>query len=95
MIGKKPEPSIRFSLADILFPFLLPVKGVAWISQKLMEQAEKELMDKSRMQEELLDLQIRFEMEEISEEEFKKRETELLEELEAIRKYEENKRTNG
>lgn len=95
MKGKRPDPGIRFGLSDILFPFLLPVKGVAWISQKLMEQAERELMDKSRVQKELLDLQMRFEMEEISEDEFQTRETELLEELEAIRKYEEEKRTKG
>lgn len=92
MKEEKSREGMKFGLFDLLFPFFLPIKGVAWIGQKLMEQAEKELTDKSRVQEELLNLQMRFEMDEISEDEFKKKEAKLLEELEAIRKYEEGKR---
>lgn len=78
-------------LFDLLFPFLIPIKGVAWLGQKLMEQAESELTDKSRVQEELLNLQTRLEMDEISEEEYKKKEAELMERLETIRKFKEEK----
>jgi len=88
---RKSEEEIKFGLLDILFPFFLPIKGVAWIGQKLKDQAETELTDKSKVQEELLILQMRFEMDEISEEEYEKKEAELLEKLEAIRKYEEEK----
>lgn len=56
--------------------------------------AEEEITDKSKVQEELLDLQMRFEMDEVSEEEYKKKETKLLERLEAIRKYEEERNAN-
>lgn len=81
-----------FGLLDILFPVLLPIKGVAWIGQKLSEAAEQEITDESKVHEELLDLQMRFEMEEISLEEFRKSEQLLVERLEAIRKYKEEKR---
>jgi len=87
----KSEEEIKFGLFDILFPFFLPVKGVAWIGQKLKSQAEAEITDKSKVREELLNLQMRFEMDEISEEEYERQEEELLEKLEAIRKYEEEK----
>jgi len=80
-----------FSLLDVVFPFLIPVKGVMWIGNKLKETADVEITDKSKVQEELLDLQMRFEMGEVSEEEYKKKENKLLERLEAIRKYEEKK----
>ena len=80
-----------FSLFDVVFPFFLPIKGVVWIGKKFKETADTEITDKSKVHEELLDLQMRFEMEEISEEEYEKKEKELLEKLEAIRKYEEEK----
>lgn len=91
---KKPKSqskSMGIGLLDLLFPFLIPIKGVAWIGQKIKDQAESELTDKSKVQEELLNLQMRFEMNEISEEEYEKKEAKLLERLEAIRKYEEEK----
>ena len=93
-MSKKPGSQSKgagFGLFDLVFPFLIPIKGVTWIGQKLMEQAESELTDRSKVQEELLNLQMRFEMDEISEEEYEKKETKLLAELEAIRKYEEEK----
>ena len=78
-------------LADILFPFLLPIKGTAWIGEKIKEAAEAEFTDKSKVQEELLKLQMLFDMDEISEKEFKKKEEKLIEKFEMIKKYEEEK----
>lgn len=89
--GGKSDDGMGFSLLDVVFPFLIPVKGVIWIGKKLKETADAEITDKSKVQEELLDLQMRFEMGEVSEEEYKKKEDKLLERLEAIRKYEEEK----
>ncbi|MBU4311163.1 MAG: gas vesicle protein GvpG, partial [Candidatus Omnitrophica bacterium] len=77
-----------FGLLDVVFPFLIPVKGMVWIVKKLKETADAEITDKSKVHEELLDLQMRFEMGEVNEEEYKKKETGLIERLEAIRKYE-------
>jgi len=78
-----------FGLFDVVFPFFLPMKGVVWIGKKFKETADIEITDKSKVHEELLDLQIRFEMGEISEEEYDKKEEKILEKLEAIRKYKE------
>lgn len=78
-----------FLIDDIL---LAPLKGVVWLGEKINEVVEKELYDEGRIKEELMALQLRFELDEINEEEYKKKETKLLERLEAIRKYEEEKR---
>ena len=92
-VAKKRQESsgLGFGLLDVVFPFLIPVKGVVWIGKKIKETADAEITDKSKVQEELLDLQMRFEMGKVNKEEYKKKETELLERLEAIRKYEEEK----
>jgi len=90
----KPESQYKgmgIGLLDLVFPILIPIKGVAWIGQKLKEHAETELTDKSKIQEELLNLQMRFDMGEIGEEEYEKKEVKLLGRFEAIRKYEEEK----
>ena len=68
---------------DIL---LAPIKGLIWLGKKINEVAEKELSDEGRIKEELMQLQLRFEMDEISEEEYNRQEKELLERLDAIRK---------
>jgi len=80
-----------FGLTDILFPIFLPIKGIIWIGNKLKEAAETEVTDESKVREELLDLQMRFEMDEMNEDEFKKKEEKILERLEAIRKYKEER----
>ncbi|MEK6758198.1 MAG: gas vesicle protein GvpG [Deltaproteobacteria bacterium] len=79
---------MSFLLDDIL---LLPVNGVVWVADKLKESAEAEFLDESRVQESLLTLQMRLEMDEISESEYMEQETELIERLEEIRKYKEQK----
>ena len=90
-IREKPK-SGGFGLADILFPqFFIPVKGIHWIASKLHETAEKDLTDVGVIQQQLLELQMRYELEEISEEEYDRQEKVLLDRLEAIRKYEKEK----
>jgi len=75
-----------FLIDDIL---LAPLKGVIWIGEKLDEIAEKEFSDEGRIKEKLMELQLKFEMDEISEEEYNRQEKELLERLDAIRKAKE------
>lgn len=87
--GEKSEGLGGIGLFDVVFPFLIPIKGIIWIANKIKEAADAEITDKSKVQEELLKLQTRFEMKEINEEEYEKEETRLLEKLEAIRKYRE------
>ncbi|MDI6851965.1 MAG: gas vesicle protein GvpG [bacterium] len=86
---KKEGEGIQLGLLDILFPLFLPVKGMVWLGENLKATAEEEITDESRIQEKLLELQMKFEMDEISEEEYDRKETELMEKLEAIREYKE------
>lgn len=71
---------------DIL---LAPLKGVIWIGEKLNELVEKEFSDEGRIKEKLMELQLKFELDEISDEEYNTREKELLDRLDAIRKTKE------
>lgn len=75
-----------FIIDDIL---LAPLKGVIWIGEKINEVSEKEFSDEGLIKEKLMELQLRFELDEISEEEYNKQEKELLERLDAIRKAKE------
>ena len=71
---------------DIL---LSPLKFTMWLGKKLRETGYQELTDESRVHEELLQLQMRYEIEDITEEAYQQEETRLMERLEAIRKMKE------
>ena len=75
-----------FIIDDIL---LAPINGIVWIGKKLEELVKRETNDKSKIQENLLELQMRLELEEITESEYEKEETRLLKELDRIQKEEE------
>lgn len=75
-----------FIVDDIL---LAPLKGVIWIGEKINEVSEKEFSDEGLIKEKLMELQLKFELDEISEEEYNKQEKKLLERLDAIRKAKE------
>lgn len=68
---------------------LAPLKGVVWLGQKLDEIAANELTDTGRIKEELMGLQLKFELDEITEQEYCEKETELLDRLDAISQSEE------
>jgi hypothetical protein len=71
-----------FLIDDIL---LAPLKGVLFLANKINEVIEKETSDEGSIKERLMALQLKFEMDEIDEEEYDKREEELLQQLENIR----------
>ncbi len=71
---------------DILF---FPLKFTVWLGKKLRESAYEDVTDESKVHEELLQLQMRYEMEEIDDETYEKKETQLMERLEAIREMKE------
>ena len=77
---------MAFIIDDILFS---PLKFTIWLGQKLRDAAYQELTDESRIHEELLQLQMRYEMEDISQEEYEKQEGLLMERLDVIRKMKE------
>jgi len=71
---------------DILTaPVLGPIRGVIWLGEKLADVAETELLDEDRIKGQLLELQMRLEVGEITEDEYAQEEKLLMEELNAIR----------
>jgi len=75
-----------FLIDDLL---LLPVRGFVGIFKKIHEMAEREVSDEDYIRERLMELQLKFELDEISEEEYTKQEKGLMARLEAIRKAKE------
>jgi hypothetical protein len=71
-----------FLIDDLL---LLPVKGFFGIFKKIHEMVEQELSDEDHIRERLMELQLRFELDEIGEEEYHQKEKELLARLDAAR----------
>ena len=77
-----------FLIDDIL---LAPLNGVVWLGKKINEVTEREFSDEGLIKEKLMQLQLRFEVDEISEEDYDRQEKELLGRLEAIRKAKEER----
>lgn len=71
-----------FLIDDIL---LAPVTGFKFILGQIQKIADRELNDDTLIKEQLLELQMRLELDEISEEEYKEREADLFVRLRAIR----------
>lgn len=78
-----------FLIDDLL---TLPVKGFLGIFKKIHEMAEQELSDETYLREKLMALRLRFELDEISEEEYSQQERELLERLDAARGADESEK---
>jgi len=76
-----------FLLDDLL---LAPLKGLVWLAEKVDEVAARELSDEGRLKDKLMELQLRFELDEISEEEYTRQETELLDRLNTIQEEQKN-----
>jgi len=76
------------SLLDLLtMPVLGPIRGVIWIAEKVNEQVERKLYDKEAVHGQLMELELRYDLGEISEEEYLEAEEALLERLKAIEKH--------
>ncbi len=75
-----------FILDDIL---LAPLNGIIWMGKKIGEIVDKEFSDEGLIKEKLMEVQMKFEMDKISEKEYNKQEAELLARLDAIRKAKE------
>lgn len=68
-------------------PFTLPAAGVRFVFNQLIETAEAELLDDAPVKEALLELQLRLEEGEVSDEEFAEQEALLFQRLREIRAY--------
>jgi hypothetical protein len=76
------------SLLDLLaWPVTMPIKGTIWIANKVAEQAMKELYNEDAVRGKLLELELSFDLGEISEEEYLAMEEALMERLREIRDY--------
>lgn len=73
---------------DIL---LAPFKLVHWIGKELYEHAESQVTDESAVRRQLLELQMRLELDDISEDEYQRQEAILMHRLDAIREYKESR----
>jgi hypothetical protein len=71
-----------FLIDDLL---LAPVNGFKFIMRQIQQLADKELNDESVIKEQLLELQVRLELEEISEEDYAAAERELFARLRAVK----------
>jgi len=77
-------------LTDILtFPILGAPRMVHWVAKKIAETVEQDEMDEGKLQGELLELQMRYELGEIDDDEYAEQETAILDRLSAIRRAKE------
>ena len=78
--------TMAFLIDDIL---LAPIKGIVWVAEKVRDMALEELEDTpEKLQRELLDAQMALETEDITEAEYQKKEKDILERMEALKKEE-------
>ncbi len=68
----------------LLAPVMAPVSGLAWIGNKILDQASSELDDTENLSKRLLTLQLAFDMGDIPEDEFEAQEEALLLEIQAL-----------
>ncbi len=66
-------------------PVTVPIKSASWLLEQIHGEAEAEQLNEDRVRQQLMELEIRYEAEEIGKEEFQAQEEELLERLNAIR----------
>jgi len=71
-----------FLIDDLL---LMPVTGFKFILSQIQSIADRELNDESGIKSQLLELQMRLELEEISEEDYKEQEADLFARLRAVK----------
>jgi hypothetical protein len=73
----------------LFFPVAGPISGIRWTLRKIQQVAEEELTDDSAVRQELMELQMLLELGDIGEEEYVKREAELMRRLREIREWRE------
>ena len=79
----------------LLAPVRGPIDLVIWIAEKVRDQADSELYDEDAVRGKLMELELRYDLEEIDEQEYMRGEQELLERLSLIherRKEQESQR---
>ncbi len=77
-------------LTNILFfPVTGPVAGIKWSLSKVQQVVEEELTDDSPVKQELMELQMQLELGDIDDEEYVRREAQLMARLREVRSWRE------
>ncbi len=77
---------MAFLLDDILlFPLTGPISGIKWVMRTIQKMADEELLNDQPWKERLIELQMRIELGEISEEDYVKEEAIVFQALRDIR----------
>jgi hypothetical protein len=73
----------------LLAPFLGPIYGTRWTLDKVDRVVREELTDDTQIKEDLMALQMQLEMGEIDDDEYVKREADIMQQLRAVREWRE------
>lgn len=73
----------------LLFPVTGPMRTVSFVTKRLKDQVESEYLNEGKVRGELLDLGLRRERGEISDDEYRQQEAAVLQHLNDIRAYRE------
>lgn len=73
----------------LFFPVAGPVAGIRWSLNKVIQVAEEELTDDTPIKQELMELQMRLELEEITDAEYIEEEKRLMQRLREVREWKE------
>jgi hypothetical protein len=71
----------------LLFPVMGPLDGTVWIAEKLLERVENEIYDEGKVRAQLMELELRLDLGELSEAAYMAQEELLLARLREIREY--------
>lgn len=90
MKRRRTTPQQQQGGGNLLFDILtLPILGIPrmvhWISKTLVEAAEQEYLDEGKLMGQLLTLQMRYELGELTDDEYAEHETAILDRLSAVR----------
>src|SRR5690348_18275320 len=87
----RPSPHNDMGLLTnlLFFPVTGPIAGIKWSLGKVQRVVEEELVDDSAIKEELMALQMELELGDIDDDEYMRREAELMERLREVRYWRE------
>lgn len=88
-----PKGGSNFIVDTVTLPVFGVPRLVYWVAKKLLEVAEQETMDEGKLQGNLLELQTKYELGEINEDEYTRQEAVLLDRLNAIHSAKEERQS--
>ena len=76
---------LKTVLKVVSMPVTGPYQSAKWMLEKIREEVEGEQLDEERVKSRLMELQLRYEIGEVEQEEYMEREADLMADLTAIR----------